>query len=180
MINRQNQCGYTLVEMMITVAIAGILLAAAVPAFNMLYSKNVSIAYANDLTSAFFHAQNEAVERNIQVTIKPKTVTPGNNLWQNGWDIFEDKDGDMTQDGGDELISTYTPSSSNYTLNAENSAYNSSLAFNSSGQPVDSSGALTSGSFRICSPSSDTALSRTISFTFSGNIAVSKGSSACP
>lgn len=180
MINQQNQYGYTLVEMMITVSIAGVLLAAAVPAFSTLYSKNTSIAYANDLTSAFFHAQNEAVARNIQVTIKPKTVTSGNNLWQNGWDIFEDKDGDMTQDSGEELISTYTPSSSSYTLNAENSTYNSSLAFNSSGQPIDSSGTLSSGSFRICSPLSDTTLSRTINFTFSGNIAVSKGSSVCP
>ncbi len=180
MINQQKQYGYTLVEMMITVAIAGILLAAAVPAFNVLYSKNISISYASDLTTAFFHAQNEAVKRNVQVTIKPKTVTSGNNLWQNGWTIFEDKDEDMTLDSGEELISTYTPSSSSYSLNAENAAYNSSLAFNSSGQPVDSSGTLSSGSFRICNPANDTTLSHTINFTFSGNIAVSKGSSVCP
>ncbi|MEE9351351.1 MAG: GspH/FimT family pseudopilin [Thiotrichaceae bacterium] len=172
--NKSNQSGFTLVELIVTVSILGILTAAAMPSLKTIFLKNTTIAYSNDFKMALYLAQNEAIKRNIQVTIKPTTAS--STTWQDGWDIFEDTDNDGTQDTGEELIYSYTPSATNFTLKSETSSFDTSLAFNPMGEPiVATSGASSSGEFTLCGPDNDGLLARIIKVSFSGNIIINEG-----
>ena len=79
--------GFTLVELMITIAIAAILLGVAVPSFTNLISSNRLSTQANELITALNLARSEAVKRGQQVVIR-KTGAE----WENGWQLFVDID----------------------------------------------------------------------------------------
>lgn len=64
---KKNYHGFTLIEMMIVIAILGIVLAMAIPSFtDMLNRKRVEAA-ANEFLSTFSLAKSEAVKRNAQI-----------------------------------------------------------------------------------------------------------------
>jgi len=65
--------GFTLLELMVTVAVLSILLTMGVPAFGDLVRNNRITAQANQLVSAINIARSEAVKRgrNVQVAVVP-------------------------------------------------------------------------------------------------------------
>lgn len=60
--------GFTIVELMVTVAVAGILLAVAVPSFNQMAVNSRLTAQVNDVVAALNLARSEAIKRNTSVT----------------------------------------------------------------------------------------------------------------
>jgi len=72
--------GFTLVEMMITVAVLGILVAIAVPSFRNTIERNQVVTASNDLLSSLLVARSEAVKQERRINIKKYS---GN--WDNGW-----------------------------------------------------------------------------------------------
>lgn len=73
--------GFTLVELMITVAIAAILLVIAVPSFNHIINANRLTTTANILVNALNTARMEAIKRNASVQFCGNTT--GNNTADN-------------------------------------------------------------------------------------------------
>ena len=61
---RRRQRGFTLVELMVTVAVAAVLLMIAVPSFRNITLSNRLNTAANDLVNAISVARMEAVKRN--------------------------------------------------------------------------------------------------------------------
>lgn len=74
--------GFTLIELITTVMISAILLAAATPFFRDFVLGQRIRAAASDLASSLVYARSEAVKRNTGVTIAPAT-----GGWQNGWTV---------------------------------------------------------------------------------------------
>ena len=167
-----KQTGFTLVEMLITVGIAALLLASAVPSLQEIFYKNSSLSYSNDLRVALYRAQNEAVRRNRKITVQAKTSN--NQYWEGGWNIFLDTDNDNTLDAGEELISTYVPRTTNQTLKSKNASFGSAISFDPFGLPLGSSGS-TNGEFWICRPDNNSTLSHTVKVDYSGYISVKTG-----
>jgi type IV fimbrial biogenesis protein FimT len=104
---KQRQTGFTLVELMITLAVGIIILSIGIPAFNTLMAGNRATGYANDLVGALRLARSEAVKRGEGVTICASNA--GNDAcsasnWQNGWLVFTDPDNDRAITEGDTLI----------------------------------------------------------------------------
>jgi type IV fimbrial biogenesis protein FimT len=112
----EHSFGFTLMELMVTIAIAGILLGVAIPSFTSLISSNRLTTYANELVTALNFARSEAIKRGQPVTIKHNGNTSGD--WSSGWTIFTDLHGDGTLDvaDGDNLLRTYAALPASFTL----------------------------------------------------------------
>lgn len=90
--------GYTLMELMVTVAIAGIIMAIAAPSYRLYVQNQRSVNLANDFVSALQIARSEAIKRGVPVSVCPASddaldECAGGNDWTNGWLVFEDADG---------------------------------------------------------------------------------------
>lgn len=137
-----RQVGYTLIEVMVVVAIVGILTAAAVPSFNQMMQRQRVEAQVSSLISALRSARSEAVKRGQMVAICP-TSNPNDDLptcaagspdWSQGWVIFVDNGpAPRTLEAGETIINVQQrfDGSGGVTNNALNS-----IVFLPTGLPV--------------------------------------------
>lgn len=85
----QIQRGFTLVELMITITVLGILLAIAVPSFTDAVLGSKLSSYANNFLASTYLARGEAIKRNSVVNLCASsngTSCTGN--WEQGWIIL--------------------------------------------------------------------------------------------
>lgn len=89
-----NWNGFTLIELMVTIAIAAILLTVGVPSFVSTVQNNRMVASLNDLVTDLNLARSEAVTRGVRVTAcrssDGQTCNTGNGDWSQGWIVFSD------------------------------------------------------------------------------------------
>jgi type IV fimbrial biogenesis protein FimT len=86
---KSRQAGFTIVELMVTLLVLSILLAAAVPTFRDFTRNNRMVAAQNDLVTAMNVARSEAIKRSADVILCPvlentTTCTTSTN-WTTGW-----------------------------------------------------------------------------------------------
>lgn len=90
-----SQRGFTLMELLITVAIAAILLAVAAPSFTSIIRNNQMAAARDDVFRAIQYARSHAVSTNQTVTIcsAQDPISSGCNAtggdFADGWIVFE-------------------------------------------------------------------------------------------
>lgn len=92
----RKQSGFTLMEVLFTMMVAGILVGMAVPSFKTSVQNNRLVTQANDLLSMLLYARSEAIITNDNVTLcasnNTNTATPscsGTN-WANGWLVCQE------------------------------------------------------------------------------------------
>lgn len=88
-----NNKGFTIIELMVTVAILAILAVVAVPSFSSLIENNRMASARDSLINAFQYTRTEAVTRNRSVSICPSanaTSCVASTNWSTGWIVFED------------------------------------------------------------------------------------------
>jgi len=77
-----NQKGFTIVEMMIVIAIVGILASLAMPSFSEMIAASQVKSAASDLQMSLMRTRSEAGKRNANITL-----TPAAGGWAAGWTI---------------------------------------------------------------------------------------------
>ncbi|MGD8940277.1 MAG: GspH/FimT family pseudopilin [Gammaproteobacteria bacterium] len=129
--NKCKMVGFTLIELMVTIALAAIILTQAVPSFNALVQNNRLISQKNEFISTLNLARSEALKRGTRVTVCASTdqATCDTTDWEQGWIVFSDRNADRVLDSGtgaclateDCLIRVSAGLSSNNTLAARKS-----------------------------------------------------------
>lgn len=94
-----NQKGFTLVELLIVIAIVAILAAVAVPNFRETSARNRMVANTNEFLSSIQYARSEALRRGGRIVLSPSSGSD----WTNGLVVFFDQDDDGAYDSGEEL-----------------------------------------------------------------------------
>lgn len=107
--NHSAQKGFTLVELLVTVAVFLILIGVGVPSFVSAMKNSRLNADYGELVGALYLARSEAVKRTGFVTVcaRQSDTSCGAN-WENGWLVFTDNAGAGQQigqvDGDDEIL----------------------------------------------------------------------------
>lgn len=78
--------GFTLIEVMVVVAIMGVLLRFAVPSINSMVLSSRATTAANAMATALQRARSEAVKQVKSAGVT--TTTSGSSLWGNGWVVW--------------------------------------------------------------------------------------------
>lgn len=177
--------GFTIIELLVTIAIAGILVAVAMPSFTSSIKSNRLTAINNDLVSALNLARSEAVKRNQQVVVRRDAAG-----WDDGWQVFVDIDrdssagnddvfndnGDTTlcESGEDCLLRDYPKlPTGNYTLQTNN--FTNFVRYTPTGQISLAGG----GTFAFCE-NNDVTTSREIVITATGRAQSTGGNTCAP
>lgn len=120
-----EQYGFTLIELMIVIAIVGVLLLVVTPNFGRFVADGRVNATKDKLVSSISLARSEAIKRGDQVVIcranaagdscAGSSTNATSTSWSNGWLVFADEDSDEVLDAG-ELIRVQTDLDSKTTV----------------------------------------------------------------
>ena len=103
----RRETGLTLVETMVTLAVAAILLTAAVPPMQDFIVRNQMSTEVNSLVGSMYLARSEAVKRLQNVVVCPTTdsvnCAPATD-WTPGWMVFSDPNNDGVVDDSDVIL----------------------------------------------------------------------------
>ncbi|MFV1982282.1 MAG: GspH/FimT family pseudopilin [Thiohalomonadales bacterium] len=89
----QKHSGFTIVELLVTMAIFGVLAAIAFPQMTGFADNNRLVNQVNNLSANLQYARSEAIRRVRNVTIE---TLDGTNKWQSGWQVYVDLDNSGT------------------------------------------------------------------------------------
>lgn len=118
---KRAQAGFTILELMVVVAIVGILMAVAVPAMGNFIRNGRITAAANDVMAALHFTRSEAIKRRQPVTLctsanailasnQPNTnATCADSEFLTGWIVFIDLNNSGQRDAGEAILLNHGP-----------------------------------------------------------------------
>lgn len=147
-----NQKGFTLIELMVTVALAAIVLTLGVPSFREMIQNNRLVTQTNDFVSALNLARSEAIKRGVRVTLCKSANgenCTGKGGYHQGWIIFVDPNNNATVDSGEIIIRISGAISGSATLTG-NTNLADYISYTAEGMTKLTSGAFQAGTLTIC------------------------------
>ena len=160
--NRQNlpprllqrgllQCGFTLIEILVTLTVAAILIGVAAPQFSKIMKSNRLTTSVNELVHSLNLTRSEAMKSNrasICVSTNQSSCTGGN--WDEGWIVFNDLNGNCSLDGNEHVI--YAKDSLNNKFNVNNIQNSPCVTYSGEGFLFPAGSLAT---FTFCEPDAD-------------------------
>ena len=99
--------GLTVIELMVTLSIAGILLAAGIPSFQSFSNQQQMKAAVASLQNDLMMGRSEAVHLNTRVVTcpgNPAQGCTGASEWSAGWIVFADDNADRQRQGTEKIV----------------------------------------------------------------------------
>ena len=172
-----TQSGMTLIELLVTLVVAGVLLSIAAPSFVSLMNNVRLTSAVNDLASDLALARSEAAARGVRVVVCAAVVNNACSAnasdWSVGRTIFADVKGTNAWGTGDTLLKFVSGISGltiTVTDTANTATVRSYLSFSSFGSLVGA----TSATVKLCSPAGSGGNGRQLVITPTGRTVVSQ------
>ncbi len=179
-----SSAGFTLVELLVTLALAAIILSQAVPSFSSMVKGNRLATETNTLVSDINLARSEAIKRGTRVILcrsaDPSAANPtcggSANTWTTGWLVFASGDANNTYDSAtDTLIRIGKPRGGQIQI-ITNSTANNNLEYDPDGTTNEGG---STAVFAICDDQGESQ-GRQIQVNGTGRPRLVKGTSATP
>jgi type IV fimbrial biogenesis protein FimT len=174
-----HQRGVTLIELMVTVVVMGVILAIGIPSFRSTIASSRLTGTTNDLVGSLALARSEAIRRGTRVSVcmsGNSTQCAGSGGWNQGWIVFADTTRSGTSANVDSsaetILSTNAQAGANVTVTG-GAGITSFVSFSPDGQVKSMTGAPLSGTLRVCSVTSalsDASRARDVQISASGRI----------
>lgn len=142
-----RQKGFTLIELMVTIAIAAVLMMVGVPSFVAFQRNSQLTSAANSFIAALSAARGEAMKRGRQAVVVPRA----GNDWATGWTVFVDTDNNQQFNGSDILITQQGALPAYFSATGQGTAKSSPayIMFNPSGYTQTSDSTFRSAALKI-------------------------------
>jgi len=144
---RQN--GFTILELMTTLAVAAILASVAVPGLQSITANSRQSGSVNELVSAIHLARNSAVTRNTRITVCASSngQTCEAVDWNEGWIVFDDPDDDQTVDAAETVLN----SGANFeNLTISSPEFANAFTYRANGRLTNAAAGTIVGQFNLC------------------------------
>lgn len=100
--------GFTLLELIVVIAVASILFGLGLPALGQLQSSERGVARMNTLAASLALTRSEAIKRNQHVVIctsrDARQCHRRGTTWQAGWIVYVDRDHDRDRDADEPVL----------------------------------------------------------------------------
>ncbi|MEO0574912.1 MAG: GspH/FimT family pseudopilin [Pseudomonadota bacterium] len=172
--------GYTVLELMLAVAIVAIVAGFAVPSFLSTIRANRTVTINNELVSALTLARSEAIKRGNRVTVCPtadQVSCLAGGTWESGWIVFDDPAGAGAVDSGETILRVWEAATGGTTIRAA-ASFSDFVSFVGSGETRATPS--NTDSFYVCNQEGELANGRTITVGVIGYAKTQKGAAACP
>jgi type IV fimbrial biogenesis protein FimT len=150
----QRVRGFTLIELMLILAVAGVLLSVAVPALQQFSNNSRQTGALNDFVSSMHIARNTAITSNARVTMCASAG--GQNCeavdWNDGWIVFTDQNSNGQVDAGESIVNS---SSGIAGLDIQSGEFPSFVMYRPTGRAMTVSVNGNSGEFTVCDARGD-------------------------
>lgn len=142
-----RQKGFTLLELLTTLAVSALMLSMAVPSVQAFSNNSRQTSATNEFVSSMHLARSTAITSNARVTMcASSTGTSCATVpWNEGWIVFNDTDSDQTVDAGERILGA---SAGNAELDITSGEFADFLTYRPSGRVANA--AANSGEITFC------------------------------
>ena len=181
-LQNKRDTGFSLVELLVTVALAAVILAVAVPSFTGLFGSSKISASTNEFVASIHTTRSEAIKRNTRAAMCPSAsptsaaATCDNSAdWSSGWIVFVDDDEDgQRDDPAEEILHSAEPLSNGFSISTvpASSSLKSLIYFDTDGSSIAAGGTPVAGDVEIRYGADEL---RTLSVSVSGRVKLTRG-----